>query len=114
MNATFEDRLTNFLAIKDSDAQRKQAFEALFPELHSWLLSTAKRKLRCTTIDSEDVVQETIFRIWQRAHLFDRSKGSALAWVACVLRNLVQDTLRKKQHYPQIASLYDDTGELAV
>jgi RNA polymerase sigma-70 factor, ECF subfamily len=36
---------------------------------------------------ARDVLQESMTRIWRKAHLFDSSKGTPMAWMAVVTRN---------------------------
>ena len=58
--------------------------------------------------EAEDVLQETYLSAWTRAHWFDQSKGEVLAWLATIARHRAIDSLRHKQHRPQ---LQWDTGE---
>ena len=46
----------------------------------------------------EEVTQEVFVRIWQKAHTFDRARGSALAWITTMTRRLAIDRTRSK-HY---------------
>lgn len=39
---------------------------------------------------AQDVLQEAMTRIWRNAHLFDRAKGNALAWMTDVNRNCAE------------------------
>jgi RNA polymerase sigma-70 factor (ECF subfamily) len=43
---------------------------------------------------AEDLVQETLLRIWNRVHGFDTEKGSLGPWVLAVARNRAIDYLR--------------------
>ena len=36
---------------------------------------------------AQAMLQEAMTRIWRKAHLFDASKGNAMAWMAVVTRN---------------------------
>lgn len=52
--------------------------------------------------EAEDVLQETYFSAWTRAHWFDQSKGEVLAWLATIARHRAIDSLRWKQHRPSL------------
>ena len=52
--------------------------------------------------EAEDVLQETYFNAWTRAHWFDQSKGEVLAWLVTIARHRAIDSLRHKQHRPQV------------
>lgn len=51
--------------------------------------------------EAEDVLQETYFSAWTRAHWFDQSKGEVLAWLVTIARHRAIDSLRHKLHRPQ-------------
>ncbi|KXI23879.1 RNA polymerase subunit sigma [Photobacterium sanguinicancri] len=44
-----------------------------------------------------ELVQETMMKVWRKAHLFDGSKGAASTWIYTIMRNLCFDMLRKQQ-----------------
>jgi RNA polymerase sigma-70 factor (ECF subfamily) len=46
---------------------------------------------------AEDVTQDVFLRIWNRAHLLDRSRGVPLAWIRTLARNIAIDALRSKR-----------------
>ena len=52
--------------------------------------------------EAEDVLQETYLSAWSRAYWFDQSKGEVLAWLATIARHRAIDSLRHKQHRPQL------------
>ena len=47
--------------------------------------------------DSEDVMQEVLVQIWQKAHLYEAAKGKPLTWVTTMARNRAIDRIRSKQ-----------------
>ncbi len=47
--------------------------------------------------DSEDVMQEVLVQIWQKANLYEASKGKPLTWVTTMARNRAIDRIRSKQ-----------------
>ncbi len=52
---------------------------------------------------AEDVLQEVFLRVWQRAQLFEQSRGTVNAWVMGIARNTCIDQLRRMQTRPQAA-----------
>jgi RNA polymerase sigma-70 factor (ECF subfamily) len=52
---------------------------------------------------AEDLLQEVFVRVWERAHLFERKRGSVGAWLMGITRNICIDQLRRLQARPQAA-----------
>ena len=69
---------------------------------------------------AEDVLQETMMKVWRKAGLFDNSKASASTWVYTIARNVRIDRLRKENRPepdpedPCYVSEAPETGEQAV
>ena len=49
---------------------------------------------------AEDATQEAFASIWRAARTFDRSRGSAAAWIFTVARNAATDTARRRVPLP--------------
>jgi RNA polymerase sigma-70 factor, ECF subfamily len=47
--------------------------------------------------EAEDALQECYFRIWQRAGLYDETRGRPLTWMFAIARNHAIDTLRARR-----------------
>jgi RNA polymerase sigma-70 factor, ECF subfamily len=52
---------------------------------------------------AEDILQEVFVRVWERASLFEQSRGSVAAWVMGITRNSCIDQLRRLQARPVAA-----------
>ena len=52
---------------------------------------------------AEDILQEVFVRVWERASLFEQSRGSVAAWVMGITRNSCIDQLRRMQARPVAA-----------
>jgi RNA polymerase sigma-70 factor, ECF subfamily len=104
-----------------SDAQGAQSREALLracaggdrAALHSLYAGTvpqlfglALRILRNREL-AEDIVQDSFVYVWRHAHRFDPARGSAMAWLACIVRNRCVDVIRRRGREASI-------GEMAV
>jgi len=85
---TDEDLMAR-LAANDSNA-----LELLFDRYSRLVLSIALRILRDYG-EAEEVVQEVFFHLFQRARLFDPSKGAAKAWIAKIA---LRRALDRKAH----------------
>jgi len=82
--AAFEQLFKHFSPLIRSFSQASQ-HEGWFPGIH------------------EDLVQEVMIKIWQKAGKFDPTKASATTWIYTVARNCRIDMLRRKsntQHLP--------------
>jgi RNA polymerase sigma-70 factor, ECF subfamily len=87
------------------------AFRRLYDASVSLLSSVAFRLMRDREA-AQDVLQESMIRIWRRAHLFDRSKGNALGWMIVVTRNCALSRLAIAA--PPLVSLDDEAVHSVV
>lgn len=72
----------------------KEAFTQLFKFFAPKIKRFGRQKLNTDAMASE-LVQETMTRVWRKAHLYQASKGAATTWVYTVMRNTCFDMLRK-------------------
>ena len=72
----------------------KEAFKYLYdyfaPRLKSFLIGQGTDPQL-----SEEVVQETMVKVWQKSYQFDEAKASASTWIFTIARNTRVDLLRK-------------------
>jgi RNA polymerase sigma-70 factor, ECF subfamily len=64
----------------------RKAFRTLYDKSAPVLFAICVRLMRDRDL-AQDTFQEAMTRIWRKAHLFDASKGNAMAWMAVVTRN---------------------------
>lgn len=73
-----------------------EAFEALFryyaPRVRAFM--TTKTKDRQT---AEELMQETMVAVWNKAAQFDPARGSVSAWIFTIARNIRIDAYRRKR-----------------
>ena len=50
---------------------------------------------------AEELLQETFWRVWERADNFDSQKGRFITWMFSIARRLAIDTLRRWKSRPQ-------------
>jgi RNA polymerase sigma-70 factor (ECF subfamily) len=82
------------LVLRVRDQQDRGAFAALFrhfaPRVKGFLMkSGASPQL------AEEVAQDVMATLWQKAHLFDPARASVATWVFTIARNRRIDALRK-------------------
>ncbi len=75
---------------------RKPAFKELFQKYSSPLLGFIYR-LTGGGNEAEELLQETMLRIWTRAPLFDPGKGKARAWMYRIAGRLVINWMEAKK-----------------
>lgn len=81
----------------------RAALLALFDRAGSLLLAVAAR-VTGDRAEAEDVVQETLLRVWHEAPRFDRARGSASTWLVTLARNRAIDRVRARRrrgHYEE-------------
>jgi RNA polymerase sigma-70 factor, ECF subfamily len=88
----------------------RKAFRTLYDKSAPVLFAICVRLMRDRDL-AQDVFQEAMTRIWRKAHLFDASKGNAIAWMAVVTRNCALSRLAAA--LPPSFSL-DEGGVLAA
>jgi RNA polymerase sigma-70 factor (ECF subfamily) len=79
--------------IAASAARDEAAFAALYDLTRRKLFGIALTLLRRRDL-AEDVLQEAFIRIWRSAARFDPARGSAITWMATIVRNLAIDVKR--------------------
>jgi RNA polymerase sigma-70 factor (ECF subfamily) len=85
--------------------------EAAFVELRGRYAGAVARVCRAVVgRDAEDCEQEVFVRIWRKAALFDRSRGSAAAWLLTVTRRTALNVHAARRTDPPIED--EQPGEL--
>ena len=84
-------RLLQRIAERDS-----RSFQELYRK-YSGLLFSAISNVLNDHHDAEDVMQEVLVQIWNKAHLYEPRKGKPLTWLTTMARNRAIDRIRAKQ-----------------
>jgi RNA polymerase sigma-70 factor (ECF subfamily) len=74
-------------------AEDQAAFSELYEATRRKLFGVALVVLRRRDL-AEDVLQEAYIRVWRNAARFDPARGSAMTWMATIVRNLAIDVKR--------------------
>ncbi|AWL12653.1 ECF RNA polymerase sigma factor RpoE [Saliniradius amylolyticus] len=82
---------------KVADERCKASFARLFnhfaPRIRSYALKQFGNEAQAM-----ELVQDTLSNVWQKAHLFNASKGAPSTWIFTIARNIRFDMLRKQQN----------------
>lgn len=76
--------------------RERAAFEQLYGRYANILYATAMKFLK-EDADAQDVVQDVFIQIWDKAKLYDPSKGKPLTWALTLTRNRSIDRIRSIQ-----------------
>jgi RNA polymerase sigma-70 factor (ECF subfamily) len=75
----------------------RAAFADLFayfgPRVKAWMLRAG-----CNQTAGDELAQEAMLMVWQKAHLFDPERAGASTWIFTIARNLRIDALRRERH----------------
>ena len=86
-------------------AERDSVAFQTFYRKYSGLLFAAISHVLNDHHDTEDVMQEILVQLWNKAHLYEPRKGKPLTWLTTMARNRAIDRIRAKQRR---ARLNDD------
>ncbi|MEM6472205.1 MAG: sigma-70 family RNA polymerase sigma factor [Planctomycetota bacterium] len=74
-----------------------ETFDSLFRIFHPRLLRFLTKQLEGTSIDPEDVAQESMVKVWTKRDQFD-NRYQLSTWVYSIARNTATDHLRKRRY----------------
>lgn len=95
----------------------RQAFRVLFDHFAPLIRAFAYRVRSLEHPDqfADDLVQESMLKVWLRAEAFDPARASPSTWIFAIVRNMRIDLLRRRaRHIVNTVSLRgpEDDGEL--
>ena len=80
----------NSIASSSDMESFKRLFDYFAPRLKSFLMGQGTDSQL-----AEEVVQETMVKVWRKSYQFDVTKASASTWIFTIARNMRVDILRK-------------------
>lgn len=93
----------------------KAAFSALFAHFSPGLKAFLVKSGGITAETAEELVQETMIKVWRKAPTFSASQASASTWIYTIARNTRIDWLRKQSSQDPNAlsaeDIYDESEE---
>jgi RNA polymerase sigma factor (sigma-70 family) len=82
-------------------------YQTTAPQLFGLALSILRSREQ-----AEEVVQDTFILVWRHAASFDRGRGTAMAWLARIVRNQCFDLMRRRGRErpldPAVAEAWED------
>ncbi len=78
-----------------ADSRDVGSFEILYRHFYPRVRSYMIRMTRGNNILAEELAQETMIRVWNKAALFDASKAQASTWIFTIARNQMIDSVRR-------------------
>jgi RNA polymerase sigma-70 factor (ECF subfamily) len=78
-------------------AERDSAAYQTFYKKYSGLIFASISHVLNDHHDTEDVMQEVLVQLWNKAHLYEPRKGKPLTWLTTMARNRAIDRIRSKQ-----------------
>lgn len=83
--------------------RNNDALEVIYDRYSSAIMGLAIRMLR-NRQSAEEVVQETFWRVWERASTFDAHRGTFSSWLFSIARRYAIDLTRRAKIRPDAAS----------
>lgn len=112
-----EDDWSNLL-VRVGTERSQDAFARLFDHFAPLIKGFCQSNMTFLTPEaSEELVQEVMFKVWQKAPNFDASRASASTWIFTITRNARIDYLRKNSrhdvnHQPlESDDIWDESSE---
>lgn len=100
---------THISRAKEGDVE---AFEQLYMDTASWLLSRIRRLVGDG--QAEDVLAEVYLQAWRSLSSFDLARGAATAWLSMIARSRALDHLRYEKCRIAVSDDFEITGEQEI
>ncbi len=94
------------LLIAVGNRQDRRAFDQLFQRFAKRIFAMGMKLTRNEQL-ANDLVQEAMLTVWQKAPLYDLDRGNAQSWIFTLTRNRCFDMLRKIKRQPSTVSADD-------
>jgi RNA polymerase sigma-70 factor (ECF subfamily) len=94
-----------------AETKDEQAFSQLFDDFAPRIKAFSLAAQPGATMVADELVQEVMIKVWNKAHLFDANKASVITWIYTLARNARIDYLRKNGRFSsEISSddIYND------
>lgn len=94
------------LLVAVANQQSREAFDCLFRRFANRIFAMGMKLTRDEQL-ANDLVQEAMLNVWQKAPLYDVDRGNAQSWIFTLTRNRAFDMLRKIKRQPATVSADD-------
>src|SRR5689334_14457666 len=88
------------LALIERVAHRDESAVGELYDRHARVLFAVVCRIVRDEGEAEDILQETLLRVWQKADTYDAVLGTPAAWLIRIARNRAIDRLRARQARP--------------
>jgi RNA polymerase sigma-70 factor (ECF subfamily) len=96
-NAEVDPNVVEDIRLLTRIAERDSASFQAFYKKYSGLIFASIANVLNDHHDTEDVMQEVLVQVWNKAHLYEPRKGKPLTWLTTMARNRAIDRIRSKQ-----------------
>ena len=117
--ATTHVQLLSGLIEKVGAQRDERAFEQLFEHYAPLLRSYSLARQPGAHLVADELVQEVLVKVWNKAHLYDSAKANANTWIFTLARNCRIDYLRRNGRFASdidaddlYAGLEDENSDL--
>lgn len=101
-----DDRAVEIALLERITRRERAAFEELYARYVNILYATALKFVREES-DAQDVVQDVFIQVWDKAKMYDPSKGKPLTWVLTLVRNRSIDRIRAIQRRARLRDEFE-------
>jgi RNA polymerase sigma-70 factor (ECF subfamily) len=99
------------LLIRVRDQRDQRAYQQLF-DLFSGKVQGYLRRTGLDPADAENILQDIMLAVWQKARLFDAQRASARTWIFSLARNRLIDLKRSaKREYAALERYSHETAD---
>jgi len=105
------DRASDEVLASQVARGNSDALEALYERYSATVLGLVL-KILDDRASAEDVLQETFWRVWKSADMFQVQRGSFSSWLYRIARNLAIDSYRRRNVRPQVLPVADEGASL--
>jgi RNA polymerase sigma-70 factor (ECF subfamily) len=86
------------LLLKECSKNNTAALEELYIKVVPILNRYAMKILRCESLTNE-VLQDSMLQIWEKADVFDAARGNPMSWMYAIVRNRAIDKIRTENKH---------------
>lgn len=98
---------------REMDAVAKSRDRACFMRIYDHFMPRVLRYLQglgCNEMVAEELTQEALLRLWQRADSYDAQRSQLSTWLFRIARNLYIDRVRREPHWIDVQDWIEQIG----
>jgi RNA polymerase sigma-70 factor (ECF subfamily) len=101
------------LILRIASDRSSEAFSALFKDFRPRIKAFMMRQGADASL-ADELAQETLLTVWNKAALYSREKGSPTNWIFTIARNLRIDRLRRETPWQELTDHHAETVEAST